>query len=175
MIFFAKDMNEFFNNAIGVLSINMQAKAEKTAITLEEYVATLRESGVADSVIKQNLLEDLNSGGRIFGEFFNGIGLDVSGRLGELSRAASRFKMGVKKTDYMVWISVSIQGGDTKVCPDCEPRHGEVDTYENWVLRGLPKTGWSVCRTNCKCVIMKEEDVTGQESLKNPIKVLKGE
>ena len=167
---FADDMKNKFNNVIATLSLNFKAKAERTAITLEEYVQTLRAGGVADKVIRQNLVNDLNNNGRIFGEFFNGIGNDLTGRLGELSRAASDLKFGFKATDEVTWVAVSVQKGD-KVCPDCEPRHGEVDTYGNWVLRGLPKTGWSVCRTNCKCILMKKSDVDGNKSLTSPIRV----
>lgn len=160
------------DDVIGALQINIRAKAVKTALTLQEYVDALRARGVADSVIRQNLDDDLTNGGRIFGEFFRGISMDVTGRMGELTRGVSGIKFGFQPDDNLTWVAVSITDGD-KACPDCTPRHGEVDTYQNWVLRGLPKTGWSVCRTHCKCVLLRESDVIGEESLKNPVTITK--
>jgi len=167
---FAEDMENVVNKTIAVLSISLQAKAKKTAITLEEYINLLRASGMADSEIRKNLLADLNEGGRIFGEFYRGLGIDITGQMGVLSRSATALRFGFQPKQECVWVSVSIQEGD-KACPDCEPRHGEVDTYESWTLRGLPKSGFSVCRTNCKCVLMKTGDVEGEETLKQPLRL----
>ncbi|OQA56541.1 MAG: hypothetical protein BWY42_00960 [Candidatus Omnitrophica bacterium ADurb.Bin277] len=160
------------DDVIGTLTINIRAKAAKTALTLKEYVDTLRASGIADSVIRQNLDDDLTNGGRIFGEFFRGISMDVTGRIGELTRGSAAIRDGVQPDDNMTWVAVSMTEGD-KACPDCTPRHGEVDTYQNWVLRGLPKTGWSVCRAHCKCILLRESDVNGEESLKEPVRITK--
>jgi hypothetical protein len=160
------------DNVIGSLSINIKAKAVKTAVTLEEYVQVLRSRGIADEVIRQNLDDDLTNGGRIFGEFFRGIGMDITGRMGELTRGTSALKFGFEPEEDLTWISVSMTEGD-KACPDCEPRHQEVDTYQNWVLRGLPKSGWSVCRTHCKCVLLRTSDVSGEQTLTNPIRITK--
>lgn len=165
-------LERFADDVIGALQVNIRAKAAKTAITLSEYVEALRARGVADSVIRQGLDDDLTNGGRIFGEFFRGISMDVTGRIGELTRGAATIRAGVQPDDNMTWVAISMTEGD-KACPDCTPRHGEVDTYQNWMLRGLPKTGWSVCRTHCKCVLMRADDVTGEESLKEPIKITK--
>lgn len=170
MIFF-DDLGKKIAPIIGSLEINLRAKAQRTAITLEEYIAVLRNSGVADSEIRKGLQDDLNSGGRIFGEFFNALGVDITGRMGEVKRQASNLRFGFKQNEEIVWIAVSLMKEDGKACPDCTPRHKEVDTYQNWILRGLPKTGWSVCRTNCKCVLMKVGDVEGEETLNNPVLV----
>lgn len=155
---------------LGALSINIKAKAAKTAITLQEYVQTLRASGVADDVIRKSLDDDLTNGGRIFGEFFRGISMDVSGRVGELTRKTSMLRFGFAPDEKLSWVAVSMTEGD-KACPDCEPRHKEVDTFQNWTLRGLPKTGWSVCRSNCKCILLRVDDVANEQSLNNPLKI----
>lgn len=169
---FAVAIERFADDVIGALQINIRAKAAKTALTLSEYVESLRARGIADSVIRSNLDDDLTNGGRIFGEFFRGISMDITGRMGEITRGASSIRMGFQPNDNLTWVAISMTEGD-KACPDCTPRHGEVDTYQNWMLRGLPKTGWSVCRTHCKCVLMRENDVTGEESLKEPINIKK--
>lgn len=160
--------NDWFNKAIGILAIQLKAKAEKTAITLDEYIASLRAAGMLDSEIRSNLLTDLNTGGRIFGEFLRGMGIDVSGRLGELTRSATFAGFGFKPDEEVVWVTVSLTKEGGNACPDCIPRHQEVDTFQDWIFRGLPKSGWSVCRTNCKCILMQTSHVQG-ENLINPI------
>ncbi len=48
----------------------MGARNDKKVVTLEEYVAILRKQGIADEVIKQKLLGDLDKGGGLFEGFF---------------------------------------------------------------------------------------------------------
>lgn len=48
-----------------------------------------------------------------------------------------------------------------KTCPDCLPRHGQVDTASNWRNRGMPRSGWSVCRGYCRCQLVPVFDGTG--------------
>lgn len=41
-----------------------------------------------------------------------------------------------------------------RTCHDCLPRHGQSDTMGNWRRRGKPRSGWSVCRGHCKCLLL---------------------
>ena len=58
-----------------------------------------------------------------------------------------------------------IKFGEDLICDDCIERSGEVDTFANWEARGLPGTGWSVCRGACYCVLVPE-DVESSNTLK---------
>jgi hypothetical protein len=147
------------------LQINIQAQAARTALTLREFIESQKAAGVSDSLLQQTLLEDLTSGGRIFGEFNRSLNLNVQGRLGQLSNEATKVELGVSDETEMIWIAALV---DT--CPDCLPRHGEVDTLKNWELRGEPRTGWSVCRLNCQCQLIEAADAKGRKELKEPLK-----
>jgi len=171
---FDSEVNKALNKSIGLLEINLTAKSTRTAVTLAEYIQTLKEAGIANDVIRGLLIDDLENSGRIFGEFFKSIGDDVTGQLGALGRKASGLRFGFTDETKLTWIAVSIQEGN-EACYDCTPRHGEVDIFSNWKLRGLPRTGWSVCRSKCKCVLLNESDATGETSLEKPLKVLTGE
>lgn len=172
-----KDFTKIFTAASGevfqALEINLNAKAGRAALTLEEYIQSLRARGISEDEIYGRLQEDLQNDGRIFGEFFRALGIDIPGRMSELSKEASNAAFGFGKKDKVTWIAVSVITAGGHACPDCAPRHQEVDTYQNWVIRGLPGTGWSVCRTNCKCRLLSPDDIKGFESLKNPILVNK--
>ena len=39
-------------------------------------------------------------------------------------------------------------------CSDCKKRAGEVDTWDNWESRGMPSSGWSICKEYCYCQLM---------------------
>ena len=48
------------------------------------------------------------------------------------------------------WVSV----GDKSVCPDCQDRHGEEDTMEYFKTVGLPRSGFSICQSSCRCQVL---------------------
>ena len=50
------------------------------------------------------------------------------------------------------WVAVS-----KNLCPDCEDRAGEIDTWEGWESRGMPASGWSVCKEYCYCQLIPED------------------
>ena len=47
------------------------------------------------------------------------------------------------------WVTVS---GDP--CPQCLSRQGKLLTMRGWQAAGFPKSGFSVCDDNCKCIIV---------------------
>jgi len=40
-----------------------------------------------------------------------------------------------------------------KPCPDCSGRNGEKRSLAEWQSAGLPRSGWSLCGRNCKCIL----------------------
>lgn len=51
-----------------------------------------------------------------------------------------------------------------KPCPDCSGRNGETRTLAEWQAAGLPRSGFSVCGRNCKCII----DSSGSGNFNRP-------
>lgn len=157
-------MAEKSTKVFRALQINLQAQASRTAVTLQEFISSQKAAGVSDAILERVLLEDLTSGGRIFGEFNRGLQLNIQGRLGQLSNEATKVELGVEDETPMTWIAALVN-----TCPDCLPRHGETDTAKNWELRGEPRTGWSVCRSNCQCQLILTSDAEGRPELKEPL------
>lgn len=150
------------------MEIVLVAEASKTAITLESYIQSQLASGISPAELEGILLDDLKNGGRIFGEFIRGIGSRVKGGLQQISRVAYEDDQGIEPETELMWIAILVN-----TCDDCISRHGEVDTRDGWESRGLPGSGWSVCRHNCKCQLVDVTKAKEEPSLSKPIK-LKG-
>jgi hypothetical protein len=49
------------------------------------------------------------------------------------------------------WVAVS-----SNLCSDCASRAGEVDTWDGWMSRGMPGSGWSICKEFCYCQLVPD-------------------
>ena len=143
---------EGIKREIDTLDILLSAKVNRTAISLEEYVQLrLIQGGTLDSV-RNELLKDLNEGGRIFGEFRRAIKPTFAGSINRFRDAGALAEMGLSK-EYR-WVAVLIN-----TCPDCLDRHGRSQSWALWEEEGLPRSGATVCKENCKCVLLPAESV----------------
>ncbi len=141
------NLNDRINNEMNILDILLEAKAQRTIITLEEYIRMRRFSGASVEAIRADLLADLQEGGRIFGEFRNAIKATIDGAIHRFRDQAEISELGDEQK--FRWVAVLIN-----TCPDCLDRHGQVKTWDEWAAEGLPRTGQTVCRENCKCVLL---------------------
>jgi hypothetical protein len=112
---------------------------------LRGEIETFRESGLNEQSIIGVLSQDFNNNGRIFGELRNSFKRRVIGGINQAFRRSR--PMGQK----LRWVAIS-----KNVCSDCKGRAGEIDTIEGWESRGLPSSGWSLCRDYCYCQLMPE-------------------
>ncbi len=132
------------------LEIHLLATATRTAATLEEYINSRLAEGATKAAIKAELLTDLETGGRIFGEFKNSIRATAHGNLRRLADIGNYSEIGDVKYK---WIAIL----DDNTCPDCEPRHYEIaQTWQEWEIRGLPRSSNLRCRQRCRCVLVDE-------------------
>lgn len=138
---------EFIRREIQTMEIFLLAKASRTSVTIEEYINTRLLQGASSDSIEKDLIEDLENGGRIFSEFTSSIRSTVNGSISR-SRDSAMFSDENVEEQY-VWVAVLIN-----TCPDCIARHGINKTYAQWEAEGLPRTGITVCKENCKCVLL---------------------
>ena len=114
-------------------------------------IEVLRGAGLADAAILSTLAGDLNTHGRIFGEFRNLIKSSIV--LGVMQG----FRVGQDNiygdnVDFK-WVSV----GSPKVCKDCKPRIGQIKTWDEWQELGVPASGFSVCKEYCYCQLIPSD------------------
>jgi len=150
-------------NLQATISNQLSATAAQTTLSIEELVSTMRSQGMANQAIRQTLLNDLNSGGQLFGSFRNKLKNTVKNGVELNAKDAVNTEYKDAGVQNFQWISV----GDNKVCIDCEERHRETGTLEFFETIGLPASGFSVCQTNCRCQIVPQ-DYKG-ENLDKPL------
>ena len=150
-------------NLQATISNQLSATAAQTTLSIQELVSTMRSQGMADQAIRQTLLNDLNSGGQLFGSFRNKLKNTVKNGVELNAKDAVNTEYKDAGVQNFQWISV----GDNKVCIDCEERHRETGTLEFFETIGLPASGFSVCQTNCRCQIVPQ-DYKG-ENLEKPL------
>lgn len=138
---------QFIDREIKAMEIFLAAKATKTAITLEEYIQTRLLLGGSNESIEADLTKDLEEGGRIFGEFRNAIRATSNGIINRTRDSAVFSHIGID-TQYR-WVAVLVN-----TCPDCLERHNRIESWNDWEAEGLPRTGKTVCKENCRCVLL---------------------
>ena len=143
----SQTFKEFIAREIESMTIFLTAKASRSAITIDEYIQTRVLQGASEDVLKADLLKDLTEGGRIFGEFRNAVKATVNGVVNRSRDAAIFSEAGIEQ-EYR-WVAVLIN-----TCPDCLDRHNRVQSWGDWEAEGLPRTGQTVCKENCKCVLL---------------------
>ena len=119
-----------------------------------QEIERLRRNGASEQSIIRTLDSDLATKGRVFGELRNSIKRGVIGAINQAFRRSG--DMGRK----LKWVAIS-----KNICPDCKVRAGEVDTWENWEARGMPGSGFSVCKEFCYCQLVPE-DLDVEDKLK---------
>ena len=134
------------------LSISLSGKVGRTALTLTEYIQLRQIQGATLANIRADLLVDLSEGGRIFGEFVNALKPTFAGSIHRFRDVGALTEMGVE-TKYR-WVAVLVN-----TCPDCLDRHNKIRPWTDWEADGLPRTGATVCKENCKCVLIPEEAI----------------
>jgi len=112
---------------------------------LRQEIDRLTRAGVNEQQIVGVLSSDLSRQGRIFGELRNSI---KRGIIGGINQA---FRRGGEMGQKLRWVAVS-----KNICPDCEERAGQLDSWEGWESRGMPSSGWSICKEYCYCQLIPE-------------------
>ena len=110
---------------------------------LRQEIERLRRSGVDEQSIIGVLSQDFGSNGRIFGELRNSIKRGVVGGINQAFRRAGEMGQSLR------WVAIS-----KNLCDDCRTRAGEIDIWENWEARGMPGSGWSVCKEYWYCQLV---------------------
>lgn len=159
------DINFFkrkYKSELKSLEISLKAASERTSLTVEEFIQKLAIAKVPKAEIKRLLLDDLKNNGRIFSEYRNAIKATSEGTIGKVSTDAYLSEFGTE-IQY-TWIAALV-----RTCKDCLPRHGKIKSFDQWEVIGLPRTGWSVCRENCQCVLIPKEMADGRNELSKPL------
>ncbi len=160
------EISTLVDDASLIIELQIGTAVDKTTIDLANLIRTMRMSGATDMAIRAVLLTDLTSGGRIFGAFKNQFKATADYGVGKMAQLGSVYELDSQGLKVFKW-----QSAGKNICPDCQDRHGQEYSWEEWELIGLPKSGFSVCGAYCNCDLVP----TGQWQ-KDPLKIpLEGE
>ena len=145
-------LDEFEDREDQTISILLNGSVSKTSVSIEEFISIRLTQGASADAIRTQLIDDLLNNGRLFGEFRNSIRSTASGSLNRTRDSAFFSEVGIE--DNYRWSAVLVNS-----CPDCVGNHGKVDTWEGWEASafGLPRSGGTICRQYCQCVLLPEE------------------
>lgn len=150
------DIERMETYVTGALTLNI----DQTINEFELLILQMQMSGMTESQIKAVLINDLQTGGKIFGGYRAGVRNIVKEAVQMASTDGSIWKYQQKGVKRFKWI-VMFEGNQP--CPDCKPRHNRIDTMAHWRDVGLPGSGFSICRQFCKCklttVLYKGKDL----------------
>ena len=144
-----EDFIDMTNIEINLMTIVLTSKAQRAALTIDEFIRLASEQGADNETIKQYLLKDLNEGGKLFGQFRNSIRATATGTINRMSDSAQWAED--TAVSYR-WVAVLVN-----TCPDCILRHGDVKTMEEWEQEGLPRAGLTICGEHCKCKLINAD------------------
>ena len=133
---------------------------------LTSKLNSMRLSGMATSEVRKVLIADLITGGRIFGQLKNGVKRISKNAIEEAGNIAAQKVFEKANLKLYKWITVG-----KNICPDCRPRHGRTGDISFFSTIGLPKSEFSVCGTNCNCMLVPIQ--YKGENLGTPIKYQK--
>jgi len=101
---------------------------------------------------KERITEEIAGGKRETGTFFNASAESAGSYIWQIADLAANEAFQSENLERMKWITFF-----SNSCPDCEDLHGKVKTYERWQIHGLPRSGVTVCRSHCHCVLVPVE------------------
>ena len=114
---------------------------------IEKHVTLLQSRGISSEVINQTLRNDMQTGGRIFGQLKNDVKAATHGAVNQAGGLGQQSEY--DENSNFMWVTVA----GHKVCLDCATRGGHVLKYKEWEGEGLPGIGWSVCKSFCYCIL----------------------
>lgn len=147
-----KFLNDKVNDEIAALTILLDTNVSVTSLKLKEFIDLSVLQGVSRTELKKTLITDLKEGGRLFGEFRNSIKATTTGSINRF-RDAGEFSE-IEVDQEFRWAAVMVN-----TCPDCVRRHNMMPMeWDEWVAIGLPRTGQTVCKQHCKCMLIPNDD-----------------
>lgn len=148
--------DELYNRELDTMALILATKATRTAVTLSEYIQLRLMQGTDAAILRDELLSDLNEGGRIFGEFRRAIKSTARGSVNRIRDDAYFSEFGT--TTMYRWSAVLVNTCSVPgTLKGCLERHGLVKTWEEWEEIGLPRSGGTVCQENCHCVLVPDK------------------
>lgn len=144
--------------------LRLSIDGEGLGMSVRQMIKTWAASGMSEEAILAQLQTQLSPGGTLFERIMAGF----RNATGEAVAFISQEQVHADWQGEDSWTWVAIR--DANTCEDCETRHGEMRTWDEWVALGLPGSGATVCGYRCRCELVPA--VVGK-NVKDPLTIAK--
>lgn len=160
---------DILRNETMLLQDNLNAVSEVFKIKAVELIERLKSRNVSVEQIVNILLDDFDNDGEIFGGLKRGLFGATDDFVSNVESQATEYEWQQKGYDENeTWVAVLVN-----TCEDCLPRHGMTKPHSEWVSLGLPRSGWSVCKSHCQCQLFPSSITESTQELRDPLKRVK--
>ena len=121
---------------------------------------------MTDDAAEMVIKGELKKGGRLFNMLRNSIKSAIIEGVNQSSRLGQYEQYQLDQTEF-TWVTVS----GHRICEDCESRSGDTGTFEYHASKGLPGSGWSLCKQYCYCVLDPSGDISNNISVPTESKI----
>jgi hypothetical protein len=149
-----EDIPDHIRDTMTITIANMALEAEKLQLTLQQIIWRARSAGMDLAEIELMLLEDLRTGGQLFGDFRKNFKSQMRYTIEEVARG----EIYETHKDVKLWEWVAIS--DKLLCPDCANRNGRAMTLDEWRAIGLPGAGRTICQRACRCMLSPKDSIS---------------
>ena len=164
-----EDEADIIASEITLLESSFEATKKVFTIKLTDLITKLEARDMTEEQVINVLLDDLENDGALFGGLKRQLIGDAQESI-ELMESRLNAKQFAKTKEKLTWIAVLVN-----TCPDCLPRHGVTKSYTEWQKIGLPRSGFSVCRSRCQCQLLPASVIDeSKEELREPLRRVKG-
>ena len=133
-------------------TLKLNAATQQYSISLKQLMSEMLLHKMSNKQVQKQIEEEIEAGKRETGTYFNALIASQQSYLFDVADNAAQevfAQKNLQKIEKWRWVAFF-----TRTCPDCIERHGQVKTYAQWERSGLPRSGQTVCRSHCHCVLL---------------------
>ncbi len=155
---------------LAIMATSMEVTKQVFQLKLTNLIASLESRGMSSEQVINVLIDDLENNGAIFGGLKRQLIGDSQAMIETADSRLTVEKFEKESGEELgTWVAILVA-----TCEDCIPRHGITKKWKEWESLGLPKSGFSVCRSKCQCDIFPASVVESKSELQAPLKRTKG-
>lgn len=142
--------------AIQTLNINLDLLQETLDKSIDDYIFQVQikareflARGIPEDEILKQLIDDVKNNTGEFKQLTGQIGTQLSKVIDQTAIDTSQLAVAGLSDNYR-W---DWEPG-AEHCDTCSERNGQIKTWQEWQILGMPAAGTTICTIWCKCSLM---------------------
>lgn len=136
-----------------VLTAAINSATDSYVVNSTQVLSSMLLSGITGQNARDRIQSDVRNNTREIQSYFRQITDHSQSYIFQTADTAMQEAFAFKDIqNNMRWVTFF-----TKSCPDCIDRHNRVQSFDAWESEGTPRSGVTVCRMHCHCVLVPAE------------------